>query len=120
MSAFLPPLTDRQREAYQFIVECCAQGYPPSFRELMVALNVTSPNGVKVLVDPLLRKGYVVNNGKARGLRPATSPVMLLAVAAIKAERVLREIGRTDEADSLADALQPFERRANHGAAKVY
>lgn len=120
MSAFLPPLTDRQRETYQHILYCCAQGYPPSVRELMVALNVASPNGVNALVDPLIRKGYVVNNGKARGLRPATSPVMLLVVAAMKAERVLREIGRTDEADSLTDALQPFERRAKHGAAKVH
>ena len=47
-----------------------SNGYPPSIRELMVVLNVSSPTTVKDHLDALERKRWIERDpGTARGLR---------------------------------------------------
>lgn len=62
------PLTDRQRELLDLVIEhsrLCG----PTVRELCAAAKINSPNGVACHLKALERKGYVRRlPGKARGL----------------------------------------------------
>ncbi|MCB4338737.1 transcriptional regulator [Bacillus subtilis] len=64
-------ITDRQFEALQTIEKYIKEkGYPPTYRELMRMLGVTSPSTVKGLLDALRRKEYVTwEAGSPRTLR---------------------------------------------------
>ena len=62
------PLTDRQREVLDFIVQNMHL-YSPTVREIAAAMAIKSPNGVAVHLKALERKGYVrLANKKARGI----------------------------------------------------
>ena len=53
-------LTDRQKEVLQFIIDYIRrEEYPPTFREIGKALNITSTKGVTDHLDVLMRKGYI-------------------------------------------------------------
>ena len=53
-------LTRKQRQMLNTIEEIIAgQGRPPTIRELGRSLNITSTNGVRYLLDALVRKGYI-------------------------------------------------------------
>lgn len=109
-------MTDRQRQVYEIIVRSFVNGEPTSFRELMEATGITSPNGIKCHVDALIRKGYIVNHGTARGLRPVDSPIDRLYEEAAKACRLLLKHG--EKPDALLNALKPFHKgEPPHGKA---
>lgn len=54
------PLSERQREILQFIVDQQrARGFPPSVREIGVAVGLTSPSTVHTHLLALERRGYL-------------------------------------------------------------
>lgn len=104
-------LTDRQRQALQFIAEAVAHhGYPPSIREIGEAMGLASPSTVHSHLQALVKKGYLrVDPTKPRAIellydadtdlareRAATRSVPLLgriaAGAPIMAEEQVEEI----------------------------
>ena len=67
-----PMLTDRQRQALDYISECLTvRGYPPTLREIGEHMGIRSTNGVNDHLKALERKGYLVREElKSRALRP--------------------------------------------------
>lgn len=67
-----PELTDRQRQALDYISDCLtARGYPPTLREIGEHMGIRSTNGVNDHLKALERKGYLVREElKSRALRP--------------------------------------------------
>jgi len=67
-----PALTERQRQALQFITDCLSdRGYPPTLREIGEHMGIRSTNGVNDHLKALERKGYLVREElKSRALRP--------------------------------------------------
>lgn len=67
-----PDLTDRQRQALDYISDCLtARGYPPTLREIGEHMGIRSTNGVNDHLKALERKGYLVREElKSRALRP--------------------------------------------------
>lgn len=67
-----PILTERQRQALDYITECLnARGYPPTLREIGEHMGIRSTNGVNDHLKALERKGYLVREElKSRALRP--------------------------------------------------
>ena len=68
----LLPLTARQREVFDFIVDFADRhGYRASVRDVQLAINAASPNGAVCHLVPLRKKGYVTWDAKkARSIRP--------------------------------------------------
>jgi repressor LexA len=68
----LPPLTNRQRAVYTFVAEHCHdRGYSPTIRDICRAFNIASPNGGKIHVAALSRKGWLQwEPGLGRTIRP--------------------------------------------------
>ncbi len=53
-------LTDRQQDIYTFISQAIRDnGYPPTIREIMVAFDIASTNGVRTTLAALEKKGYI-------------------------------------------------------------
>ncbi len=67
-----PDLTDRQRQALDYITDCLSlRGYPPTLREIGEHMGIRSTNGVNDHLKALERKGYLVREElKSRALRP--------------------------------------------------
>lgn len=67
-----PMLTDRQRQALDYITECLdLRGYPPTLREIGEHMGIRSTNGVNDHLKALERKGYLIREElKSRALRP--------------------------------------------------
>ena len=67
-----PVLTERQRQALEYITDCLhARGYPPTLREIGEHMGIRSTNGVNDHLKALERKGYLVREElKSRALRP--------------------------------------------------
>ena len=54
------PLTDRQREIYEFIREAVrGESRPPTMREIGQRFSMSSTNGVREALEVLERKGYI-------------------------------------------------------------
>lgn len=66
------PLTDRQQQIFDFIVEQIdVSGYPPTIREIGQHLGIRSTNGVADHLKALKRKGYLKQDGqKSRTWQP--------------------------------------------------
>jgi len=66
------PLTDRQREVYDWVVEFCEiHGYSPTLRELCKAFGFSSPNAAVCHLEPLRKKGWLTWSPRQyRTLRP--------------------------------------------------
>jgi repressor LexA len=64
-------LTDRQREIYQFIEQKIDErGYGPTVREIGVAFDIKSPNGVMCHLKALEKKGLIRKEpGAARAIQ---------------------------------------------------
>jgi SOS-response transcriptional repressor LexA len=69
-------LTRRQREIYSWIWwHTLDFGYQPSYREIMDAFGITSPNGVRQLMRVLAKKGFAdPGGGQGRALRFVRTP----------------------------------------------
>src|SRR5262245_59835272 len=65
-------LTPRQQEIFDFICHRIDdRGFPPTIRDLGVAFDIRSPNGVMCHLKALEKKGYISREGKsARAIRP--------------------------------------------------
>ena len=68
----MEPLTDRQREALDFIGRyITTRGYPPTLREIGLHMGIRSTNGVNDHLKALEKKGYLEREDlKSRALRP--------------------------------------------------
>jgi repressor LexA len=64
-------LTDRQREIYEFIEnKINVRGYGPTVREIGVAFDIKSPNGVMCHLKALEKKGLIIKEpGAARAIQ---------------------------------------------------
>ena len=64
------PLTPKQAEIYQFILEFTnSHGYPPSMREIGPAVNLKSPSTVHFHLKKLEAEGYIQRtDGKTRAI----------------------------------------------------
>lgn len=72
-----PPakLTDRQSKVLEVIRNYCAEnGYPPSIRELMPVLGVSSLRGVTIHLDALERKGWIRRESTSRSIQILEQP----------------------------------------------
>jgi repressor LexA len=90
-------LTRRQREIYDFIKEKIeSRGYGPTVREIGLAFDIKSPNGVMCHLNALVKKGLILRQGhSARAIqlvdhRPpgAELPLMGLVAAGPPTEAV--------------------------------
>src|SRR5271170_1188264 len=83
-------LTERQREIYEFIREKIeSRGYGPTVREIGLAFEIKSPNGVMCHLKALEKKGLIIREGfSARAIQlvdhrpPAAELPLLGSVAA--------------------------------------
>jgi repressor LexA len=82
-------LTERQREIYDFIKgKIESRGYGPTVREIGVAFEIRSPNGVMCHLKALEKKGLILREGfSARaiqlvGHRPPSAGLPLLGAVA--------------------------------------
>jgi repressor LexA len=66
----LPPLTDRQRTLLIFLRDYVNEhGYPPTVRDMLAAVSVTSTSTVASEIRVLEARGYLHRTeGRARGL----------------------------------------------------
>lgn len=64
------PLTPKQAEIYEFILQFTREhGYPPSVREIGVAVNLKSPSTVHFHMKKLEAEGYIQKaDGKTRAI----------------------------------------------------
>jgi repressor LexA len=64
-------LTDRQREIYDFIeTKINVRGYGPTVREIGLAFDIKSPNGVMCHLKALEKKGLIIKEpGAARAIQ---------------------------------------------------
>jgi SOS-response transcriptional repressor LexA len=71
------PITNRQLEVLMTIINSTVnQGYPPSIRELMEALDVKSTNGIRQHLRALQKRGWIqINHGSSRGIVPVSPQV---------------------------------------------
>jgi hypothetical protein len=54
------PLTDRHRAVWEFIAgRLAARGASPSYREVMAAFGIASPNGLAGHLDAIVKKGWL-------------------------------------------------------------
>ncbi len=64
MAEAKPPLTDRQREAYDFIKNHIEDnGWPPTIREIGKHMGISSPNGVLGHLKALKKKDVIEFGG---------------------------------------------------------
>lgn len=77
VSSELAPLTDRQREIYEYIRKRVTEDHrPPTVREIGEQFGISSTNGVRSVLSALIRKGYVSRSPKvSRGLEVAEAAV---------------------------------------------
>ena len=82
-------LTDRQRQIYDFIRDKIeSRGYGPTVREIGVAFEIQSPNGVMCHLKALEKKGLIIREGlSARAIqlvdhRPPGADLPLLGLVA--------------------------------------
>lgn len=74
-ATFDAPLTERQEEVLELIVDCDRAGYMPTVREIGKALGISSPQGVRVHLKALVKKGAITITPKiARGIRLVKRP----------------------------------------------
>ena len=64
------PLTDRQREVFEFIKERIqSTSRPPTLREIGLRFRITSTNGVRSILHALAKKNYIERSPKlSRGI----------------------------------------------------
>ncbi|UCD52788.1 MAG: repressor LexA [Phycisphaerales bacterium] len=74
----MEPLTEKQQQILEFIVECLRENHPPSQREIAGHFKLAQ-NAVYQLVSYLKKKGYLVDAGGHRGLRLSEAYVEELA-----------------------------------------
>jgi len=110
-------LTERQRAILQFVTEhIAAERFPPTIREIGLAMGIRSTNGVNDHLKALERKGYLARGEmKSRALVPTSEGLRALGLpdpsqppAATSAPRLRAlEGGRASSAGSAARSAPP-------------
>lgn len=100
----MEPLTEAQRELYEWLVEYIRQAqHAPSIRQMMSAMNLKSPAPVQSRLERLQAKGYIDwTKGKARTMRilhPPDRKPGIKILGAIAAGGVVEQF--TDVVESL-------------------
>lgn len=73
------PLTPRQSEIYEFIVERITNGLPPTVREVGSQFKIRSPNGVMCHLKALERKGLITREShQSRAIMLVDNPQVTL------------------------------------------
>jgi repressor LexA len=97
-------LTDRQKEVYEFIrSKIDTRGYGPTVREIGLAFDIKSPNGVMCHLKALEKKGLIKREGfSARaiqliGYRPGASGLPLLG--SVAAGSPIEAVGNEEHLD---------------------
>lgn len=62
-------LTKRQQQVCDFIVQSIRSGRPPTYREIMTNLGISSINGALCHVNALAKKGYITVGDGSRSIR---------------------------------------------------
>lgn len=89
------PLTARQRDVLRAIVRHFEDhGAPPSYRELMAALDIRSPNGLSGHINLLTRRGLLAGHSRGHGNRGKMSRGLRVPGLAVRVEIALGEAGR--------------------------
>ena len=89
------PLTARQRDVLRVIVRHFEDnGVPPSYRELMAALCIRSPNGLWCHIDTLTRRGLLAGYSRGHGYRGKTTRSLRVPGLAVRVEYAPGEAGR--------------------------
>lgn len=110
--ADLSPLTDRQREIYEFVREKIeGRGFGPTVREIGEAFDIKSPNGVMCHLKALEKKGLIKRTGfRARAIqlvdhrRPGSAGLPLLgSVAAGSPTAAIAQEDRLEFGDLFGD-----------------
>ena len=72
-------LTDRQREIYEFIRDqIFGRGYGPTVREIGLAFDIKSPNGVMCHLKALEKKKLIIREGfSARAIRRSHADALI-------------------------------------------
>ena len=61
------PLTDRQKEIYDYIRSCTEkEKMPPTVREIGDKFGISSTNGVRSILSALIKKGYIRHRNPER------------------------------------------------------
>ena len=65
------PLTDKEKRVYEYIADTInSEGYPPSVRDIQLALHIKSTSTVHSYLERLEDKGYIRREkGKSRSMR---------------------------------------------------
>jgi len=71
-------ITKRQRQTLDLIVAGYLAHRPPSYREMMRALDVTSTNSVYGFISALKRRGYVTRDPGRRLIHPTPKGLALV------------------------------------------
>src|SRR5437764_15284091 len=107
-------LTERQREIYDFIRDKIeTRGYGPTVREIGLAFEIKSPNGVMCHLKALEKKGLIKREGfSARAImlldhRPASAGIPLLGNVAAGSPTQAIEQDERLEYDSLFGGTNP-------------
>lgn len=114
----MEPLSDRQRQIYEFIVSYLEEhDRPPTNREIGRAVGIESTGHVDYHLGALERKGYLQREANtSRGLRlmhpPSTMPILrrvqaIPIVGAIAAGRPIEASANPDEVIELSATLVP-------------
>ena len=79
-------LTERQRQILDYISDyICAEGYPPTIREIGDAMGIRSTNGVSDHLIALSEKGYLERDGlRSRTMRPRHLPKVPQGIMEVK------------------------------------
>ncbi|ERN41218.1 SOS regulatory protein LexA [Rubidibacter lacunae KORDI 51-2] len=107
----MEPLTKAQQELYDWLVDYIqSQGYAPSIRQMMRAMNLKSPAPIQSRLERLRSKGYINwQEGKARTIRilqPPESGDGVPIMGAIAAGGVVEQFTDCVEHLDLAGAFQ--------------
>lgn len=116
-------LTARQREILEYVCDFQVKnGFPPTVRELKLAFDIASPNGIVCHLRAMLKKGYLDSRTyRKRALRVLAPPgpgwiafpggVWLRRANAVEAQRDLMRqlIESAADGPSLAENLEHKE-----------
>ncbi|MEA4814363.1 MAG: transcriptional repressor LexA [Oscillospiraceae bacterium] len=95
-----------QMQIYRYIVDCVkAQGYPPSVREIGLAVGLKSPSTVHFHLKNLEEAGYIEKGaGKGRALRPIKD------IGEVGAQRT-EPVKKQEKITAIGDEAEPTEDR---------
>lgn len=96
------PLTRRQQEIYDYLVERIMKGLPPTVREIGSQFGIRSPNGVMCHLKALEKKGLITRDDHlSRAITLVNDPYTILNEQHVALQNKCRElIGSTNWKDA--------------------